>query len=230
MPRSRGLLAVIAIGVFLLGQGLAFLYVGRGYLDSPDLVFKAIMGLTWAGPIMAWWAFRHRHLGKQEIKGYPVSTLAQLAADVTDGWIIVHVPDEDLICLADEEQGDDQAPARRLELVANEDLIVSFGAVYFRAVAAEMWPSKEGRQSQAHQAIECLMTAMVDELGLFAHQVWALESEESEDIESNGHGHIDHVSFVIKRGQQRDIDEVCAALLRAIGALRKQFALMPGEA
>ena len=40
----------------------------------------------------------------------------------------------------------------------------------------------------------------------------------------------DYYAGVIQRGQWRDTDEVCEALLRAVHTLRTHFDLMPGEA
>lgn len=227
-PRSRIQRAFAALSVFILGQALGSWYLHTAQPVGPDLVFKAITLLTWLGPIVVWFASRHRNLGDQPIQGHPVNVLAEMSGGVCDGWITLEVEGEDAVHEIEDELCQPGQASRQVEVVAREDLIADFGPVYVRATKAG--PSHgAGTTSQACLAIHALLKAITLELGLFTNQVQALYASPSEDIDTEIGGHIDDMSFVIKRGQLQDTDEVCAALLRAVDALRSQFDLTPGE-
>ena len=140
---------------------------------------------------------------------------------------------ETQVCDIDDESAPADAPAQSQQLLASEDLIASFGPVYVREKPAPApMGAKEAHpaDTQARRALDVLRQALTAELGLFPDQVWELEATTSNDINAELGGHIDHVSLVIQRGQWRDTDEVCEALLRAVHTLRTHFDLMPGEA
>ena len=143
------------------------------------------------------------------------------------------MPDVNEVCDVDDESAPADAPAKSQQLLASEDLIASFGPVYVRerpAPAPVEADEAASADSQARRALGVLRQPLRAELGLFPDQVWELEATTSNDINAELGGHIDQVSLVIQRGQWRDTDEVCEALLRAVHTLRKHFDLMPGEA
>lgn len=231
-PRSKWLRGAAALGVFLLGTLVSVLYQDPAKPGGNDTVAAIIQVLTWLGVIAAWVMLSHRKRGEQAITGHPLNTLAQLSADVAPDWIELCVPDANEVCDVDDESAPADAPDKSQQLLASEDLIASFGPVYVRerpgptpVEADEAAPA----DSQARRAIDVLRLALTAELGLFPDQVWELEATTSNDINAELGGHIDHVSLVIQRGQWRDTDEVCAALLRAVHTLRSRFELMPGE-
>lgn len=196
---------------------------------APDLIFKAVMLTTWVGPVVAWFALRHRKLGDEPIQGHPLNVLAQMSLGVSQGWLELRVPEEDLMSFVDDDAEPSSTKPKRLELVASEDLVASFGAAYVRARSGSASDQHGEVPSQAHAAIDTLSKAITHELGLIEGQVWELESSASEDIDEEIGGHLDQVSFVIKRGQWRDTDEVCEALRRAVDTLRSRFELTAGE-
>lgn len=232
-PRSKWLRGAAALGVFLLGTLVSVLYRDPAEPGGSDTVAAIIQVLTWLGVIAAWVMLSHRKRGEQPITGHPLNTLAQLSADVAPDWIELCVPDANEVCDVDDESAPADAPTQSQQLLASEDLIASFGPVYVREKPAPApMGAKEAHpaDTQARRALDVLRQALTAELGLFPDQVWELEATTSNDINAELGGHIDHVSLVIQRGQWRDTDEVCAALLRAVHTLRSRFELMPGEA
>jgi hypothetical protein len=226
-PRSMVQRAAASISVFVLGQSVGAWYLRTAELQAPDLVFKAIGLLTWLGPVVAWFALRHRHLGDRSIQGHPLNVLAEMSAGLSERWITLEIESEDVVHDIEDELLQPGQTARIVEVVASEDLIVDFGPVYVRGKGNAS--ADAGTASQACRAIQVLLAALTRELGLFTHQVQPLYASPSEDIETEIGAHIDEMSFVIKHGQRQDTDEVCAAVLRAVDALRMQFDLKPGE-
>ena len=226
-PRSIWQRALIASGVFLLGQLLGLLYVDAVKPGRPDTMFSVIWVLTWAGPLVAWFAFRHRKLGPRQIKGHPMNTLAVMSAGMPEPWIEVRISDEDVVIVELGEEGKNKPP---LELVADEDLVVSFDSVYVRARASAT-PQADASEapSQASGALECLHRALMAELSRSPDQVWELESECSEDIDEALGGHLTKASFVIKQWQRYGTDALCEGVLRAVNTLRDQYDLTLGD-
>lgn len=226
-PRSTWQRASIAVGVFLLGQLLGLLYVGAVKPARADTVFSVITALTWAGPVVAWFAFRRRKLGLRQIKGHPLNTLAVLSAGMPEPWIEVRVSDEDVMIFELGEEGKGKPP---LELAAEEDLVVSFDSVYVRAKTG-VTPQADASEpsSQASEAVECLHRALMAELSRSPDQLWELESVCSEDIDEALGGHLDKVSFVVKQGQRYSTDGLCEAVERAVNTLRNQYELTLGD-
>lgn len=207
-PRSPWQRAAAALGVFLIGQILGMLYVGLVKPSESDTVFSAITALTWLGPLIAWFVLRHRHLGQRQIHGYPPKTLAVMSAGMTEPWIEIVIPDDDL--------------------AVNEDLLVYFDGVYVRAKSAQ---SQSAPASHASGAISLLQRAIATELGLASDQVLEMKEETtySADIDPEIGAHIDHLSFVIKRGQAWDTDELCEGIIRAVNTLRTRYDLILGD-
>ncbi|MFZ2298320.1 MAG: hypothetical protein WAV91_08665 [Aquabacterium sp.] len=225
-PRSRWQRATAALGVFLLGQALGMLYVGLVTPGEPDTVYSAITALTWLGPLVAWFALRHRHLGQRQIQGYPPKTLAAMSAGMAEPWIELVIPDDDLGYAGDDASGHPAAPPSPYELAINEDLLVYFGGVYVRAKSALPAPA-----SHARGAISLLQRAMAAELGLASDQVLEMKEEStySADIDPEIGAHIDHLSLAIKRGQAWDTDELCEGIIRAVNTLRVRYDLILGD-
>lgn len=226
-PRSVVQRVAASVSVFVLGQSIGTWYLHTAHPQAPDLVFKAITLLTWIGPVVAWFALRHRHLGEHSIQGHPVNVLADMSGGVSERWITLEIEREDVVHDIEDELQQPAQTSRVAEVLAQEDLNVDFGPVYVRAKADASHGA--GTSSQAVQAIHTLLKALTVELGLFTHQVQPLHASPSEDIDTEIGGHIDEMSFIIKRGQRQDTDEVCAAVLRAVDAMRMQFDLKPGE-
>lgn len=72
---------------------------------------------------------------------------------------------------------------------------------------------------------------MATELGLASDQVLEMKEETtySADIDPEIGAHIDHLSFVIKRGQSRDTDELCEGIIWAVNTLRTRYDLTLGD-
>lgn len=229
--QPRGLLQRLtaSIGLFVLGQAVGVWYLHSMRPTTKDPVFNTIMLMSWAASIAAWILLRHRKVGDEVVQGHPMNVLAEMSMGVSEAWVELRIPDEDLMSLVEADADTPSAATRKLELVANEDLVASFGAAYVRALSTS--PSSHGGKdrSQASAAIDVLAQAIASELGCFEGQVWELESSISEDIDEEIGGHLDHVSFVIKRGQWRDTDEVCAALQQAVTTLKSQFHVTHGD-
>lgn len=227
-PRSRWQRAAAALGVFLLGQALGMLYVGLVKPGEPDTVYSAITALTWLGPLVAWFALRHRYLGQRQINGYPPKTLAVISAGMAEPWIEIVIPDDDLRHAGDDASDHPDSPSSPYELAVNEDLLVYLDGVYVRAKSAH---SQSAPASHARGAISLLQRAMAAELGLASDQVLEMKEEStySADIDPEIGAHIDHLSLAIKRGQAWDTDELCEGIIRAVNTLRTRYDLILGD-
>ncbi len=227
-PRSRWQRATAALGVLLLGQALGMLYVGLVKPGEPDTVYSAITALTWLGPLVAWFALRHRHLGQRQIHGYPPRTLAVMSAGMTEPWIELVIPDDDLGHAGDDATVHPGSPPSPDELAVNEDLLVYFDGVYVRAKSAQ---SQSAPASHASGAISLLQRAIATELGLASDQVLEMKEETtySADIDPEIGAHIAHLSLAIKRGQAWDTDELCEGIIRAVNTLRTRYDLILGD-
>lgn len=226
-PRSKMKRLTASLCVFVLGQSIGIWYMHAVHSQAPDLVFKAIMLLTWISPVITWFGLRHRLIGEQAIQGYPVNVLAEMSGGLCERWITLEVEGQDVTHNIEDDLELPGQASRFVELSAREDLIVVFGPAYVRAKAG---PSHDAdTSSQAIKAINTLLKALKLELALYTNQVHPLYASPSEDIDAEIGGHIDEMSFVIKTGQRHDTDEICGAVLRAVGALQAQFDLTPGE-
>ena len=230
VKRSRWLRTLAALGVFLLGQVLSLIYVGVANTGQPNKVFFAISVLTWAGPVVAWFALRHRKLGYRQIQGYPRLTLAEMSAGMHKPWIEVCIPEESAMVYDYETNPDNpNQPSRVFELQADEDVIVSFDLMHVRAKTQPPTPASAAEVfSPAQKAMECLTRAIAAELPRPPDQVFEMSPMLLEDDEreiDDGGESLDPPQFLIKGGQKMNTDALCEGLIRAVNVLRNQYDL-----
>lgn len=221
VKRSRWVRLLVGIGLFLVGNVIAMLYIGVTGATERDTVFNVLFALTWLAPFVAWFALRRRKLGQAEVKGHPLHTLAVMDLGLGKPCVVLRVAEEDMI-VVDTVWLPGGKEAEQLEIVANDDLIIQIDGLLVRAHTPAL---QEDSAPHSKRALLAWQKALAAELGLPDARLPILSPTVSDNFDEGLASSMEYAEIIVKGGLRLDTDTVCDAMASALAAVRQHLTI-----